>query len=70
MFTGTLRPSEVATALASADVFLFPGDTDVAANVVLESQACGLPVVVSSGGGTREVRQAERDRVGLPGRGC
>ena len=54
VFTGTLKPSDVATALASTDVFLSPSDADAAATVVLESQACGVPVVVSTGGGTKE----------------
>ena len=54
VFTGTLPPAGVAEAMASADLFLFPSDTDAAGNVVLEAQACGLPVVVSSRGGPRE----------------
>jgi glycosyltransferase involved in cell wall biosynthesis len=53
-FTGTLAPDEVATAMASADVFVFPSRTDTAGNVVLEAQACGLPVLVSQTGGPRE----------------
>jgi len=40
--------------MASADLFLFPSDTDAAGNVVLEAQASGLPVIVSSLGGPRE----------------
>jgi glycosyltransferase involved in cell wall biosynthesis len=54
LFTGTLPPAGVAEAMASADLFLFPSDTDAAGNVVLEAHACGLPVVVSSRGGPRE----------------
>ena len=54
VFTGTLAPSEVATGLASADIFLFPSDTDSAGNVVLEAQACGLPAIVSDRGGPHE----------------
>lgn len=54
VFTGTLRPADVATALASSDVFLFPSDTDSAGNVVLEAQASGLPTIVSDRGGPRE----------------
>lgn len=54
VFTGTLAPREVAAALASADAFLFPSDTDSAGNVVLEAQACGLPTVVSDQGGPQE----------------
>jgi glycosyltransferase involved in cell wall biosynthesis len=54
IFTGTLAPDEVAIAMASADVFVFPSATDTAGNVVLEAQASGLPVLVSQTGGPRE----------------
>jgi glycosyltransferase involved in cell wall biosynthesis len=46
-FTGYLRGNELATAYASADIFVFPSTTDTFGNVILEAQACGLPVVVS-----------------------
>jgi glycosyltransferase involved in cell wall biosynthesis len=54
IFTGTLAPADVAVAMASADVFVFPSRTDTAGNVVLEAQASGLPVLVSDAGGPRE----------------
>jgi glycosyltransferase involved in cell wall biosynthesis len=54
VFTGTLGPEAVAIAMASADAFIFPSRTDTAGNVVLEAQACGLPVLVSDAGGPRE----------------
>jgi glycosyltransferase involved in cell wall biosynthesis len=54
VFTGTLPPDEVADAMASSDVFVFPSRTDTAGNVVLEAQASGLPVLVSESGGPRE----------------
>jgi len=54
VFTGTLSHDEVAIAMASADAFIFPSTTDTAGNVVLEAQACGLPVIVSDRGGPRE----------------
>ncbi|MPY86378.1 MAG: glycosyltransferase [Luteitalea sp.] len=54
VFTGELPHAEVARAMASADVFLFPSRTDTAGNVVLEAQASGLPVIVSDRGGPRE----------------
>ena len=53
-FLGTLSHADVARPLASADVFVFPSCTDTAGNVVLEAQACGLPVLVSDQGGPRE----------------
>jgi glycosyltransferase involved in cell wall biosynthesis len=54
VFTGTLAPGEVADAMASSDVFVFPSRTDTAGNVVLEAQASGLPVLVSESGGPQE----------------
>jgi glycosyltransferase involved in cell wall biosynthesis len=60
VFTGTLRQDEVAVAMASADIMVFPSKTDTAGNVVLEAQASGLPVLVSDEGGPREnLRPAE-----------
>jgi glycosyltransferase involved in cell wall biosynthesis len=59
-FTGTLPHDEVATAMASSDVMVFPSETDTAGNVVLEAQSCGLPIVVSDAGGPREnIRHGE-----------
>ncbi len=54
VFTGPLSREDVAGVFASADLFVFPSETDTAGNVVLEAQASGLPVVVSHAGGPRE----------------
>jgi glycosyltransferase involved in cell wall biosynthesis len=54
VFLGKVPHHEVAVAMASADVFLFPSETDTLGNVVLEAQASGLPVVVSNQGGPQE----------------
>jgi glycosyltransferase involved in cell wall biosynthesis len=54
-FTGYLRGNELATAYASADIFVFPSTTDTFGNVILEAQACGVPVVVSDSGGPKEL---------------
>ncbi|HMP91081.1 MAG TPA: glycosyltransferase family 1 protein [Kiritimatiellia bacterium] len=54
IFTGIKRGEELARHYASADVFVFPSETDTLGNVVLEAQASGLPVVVSSVGGPRD----------------
>ena len=59
VFTGTLGHRDVARSMASADVFVFPSCTDTAGNVVLEAQACGLPVLVSDQGGPRENMRPE-----------
>ncbi|PYL61383.1 MAG: hypothetical protein DMF24_07415 [Verrucomicrobia bacterium] len=55
LFTGYLTGEELAAAYASADVFVFPSTTDTFGNVILEAQACGLPVVVSDSGGPKEL---------------
>jgi glycosyltransferase involved in cell wall biosynthesis len=55
IFTGYLNGTELATAYASADIFVFPSTTDTFGNVILEAQASGLPVVVSDSGGPKEL---------------
>jgi len=54
VFTGYLRGEELATAFASADVFVFPSDTDTFGQVVLQAMACGVPPVVVGGTATAE----------------
>jgi glycosyltransferase involved in cell wall biosynthesis len=63
VFTGTLSHDDVAVAMASADLFVFPSTTDTAGNVVLEAQASGLPVVVTNAGGPHENMIAGRTGV-------
>lgn len=55
IFTGVLAGHELATAYASADVFLFPSTTDTFGNVILEALASGLPCVVSDQGGPKDL---------------
>jgi glycosyltransferase involved in cell wall biosynthesis len=55
VFTGYLTGRELATAYASADIFVFPSTTDTFGNVILEAQACGVPVIVSDSGGPKEL---------------
>jgi glycosyltransferase involved in cell wall biosynthesis/predicted metal-dependent phosphoesterase TrpH len=62
-FTGYLKGRELATAYASADIFVFPSTTDTFGNVILEAQASGLPVVVSDSGGPKEL--VEENGTGL-----
>ena len=54
-FTGVLRGEELATAYASADLFVFPSASDTFGNVVLEAHASGLPAIVSTQGGPAEI---------------
>jgi glycosyltransferase involved in cell wall biosynthesis len=55
IFTGFLSQADLARAYASSDLLVFPSTTDTFGNVVLEAQACGLPVVVTDKGGPREL---------------
>ncbi len=55
IFTGYLTGEELAKAYASADIFVFPSTTDTFGNVIIEAQACGLPVIVSDLGGPKEL---------------
>jgi len=50
-FLGWLGGNDLARAYASADVFLFASSTETFGQVVLESQASGLPVVAVDRGG-------------------
>ena len=50
-FLGWLDRSELATAYASADIFLFCSQTDTYGQVIAEAQASGLPVVAVDEGG-------------------
>src|SRR5712692_2545802 len=54
-FTGYLTGKDLATAYASADVFVFPSTTDTFGNVIIEAQASGVPVIVSDAGGPKEL---------------
>src|SRR5438874_5176619 len=54
-FTGYLRGKELATAYASADIFVFPSTTDTFGNVIIEAHASGVPVIVSDAGGPKEL---------------
>jgi glycosyltransferase involved in cell wall biosynthesis len=54
VISGAVPHDQVAVAMASADVFLFPSATDALGTVVLEAQASGLPALVSDRGGPQE----------------
>lgn len=61
LFTGYLKGEELASAYASADIFVFPSTTDTFGNVIIEAQASGLPVIVSDSGGPKELVENERN---------
>lgn len=50
---GVLYGEDLARAYADMDIFAFPSHTDTFGNVVLESLASGVPVVVTSSGGPK-----------------
>lgn len=52
-FTGPR--SDIPRLLAASDVFVLPSLKEGFSNAILEAMACGLPVVASGVGGTREV---------------
>jgi glycosyltransferase involved in cell wall biosynthesis len=60
IFTGQLTGTDLARALASADVLFNPSVTEAFGNVTLEAMACGLPVVAAVATGSNNlVRDAE-----------
>ena len=54
LFLGERTGDELATLMASSDVFVSPSETETFGNTVVEAQASGLPVVVASRGAARE----------------
>jgi len=58
LFEGFLSGDDLATAYASADVFLFPSDTETFGNVTLEAMASGLPTVCANATGSRSLVEA------------
>lgn len=67
-FAGYLSGTELATAYASSDVFLFPSDTETFGNVTLEAMASGLPTICADATGSRGlVRHGETGFLVPPG---
>ena len=55
VFTGVLQGEELASAFASADVFLFPSTTETLGIAMIEALASGLPVIAAKAGAAGEV---------------
>lgn len=55
VFTGAVPRDTLPRLYNAADFFVFPSVTDTFGMVILEAQACGLPVVVSNQGGPKEI---------------
>lgn len=56
-FLGFRHGEELSRLYASCDLFAFPSTTDTLGQVVMESQASGMPVLVTDVGGPQEVVQ-------------
>lgn len=54
-FTGYMSGQELASAYASADLFLFPSDTETLGFVAMESMASGVPAIGARAGGIPDV---------------
>lgn len=61
LFTGAMRGDELAAAFASADMFVFPSETDTFGLALLEALASGCPVVAARAGGVPDVVREGRD---------
>lgn len=59
-FLGVQPDRVLARLYASADLFAFPSRTDTLGQVVMEAQACGLPVLVSDKGGPQTIIENEK----------
>ena len=59
-FPGTLTGGDLATALASLDVLVHPGEEETCCHVLREAAASGIPVVAPASGGTLDAVRHER----------
>lgn len=55
VFTGLLRGKELASAFASADVFVMPSESETLGFVVMESMASGVPAIGARAGGVPDL---------------
>jgi glycosyltransferase involved in cell wall biosynthesis len=62
-FLGIMPPTQLKEVLSAADVFVLSTRNEGWANVILESMACGVPVIASDVGGNAEV--ISNDDLGL-----
>lgn len=55
VFTGYLQGPPLAEAIAAADIFAFPSDSDTFGQVVVQAMACGVPPIVVAGSAPAEL---------------
>jgi glycosyltransferase involved in cell wall biosynthesis len=55
VFPGILRDAQLAEAYAGLDLFLFPSRSDTYGNVIQEAAASGVPSIVTSDGGPKNL---------------
>jgi glycosyltransferase involved in cell wall biosynthesis len=67
VFTGFLHGEDLARAYASADLFVFPSESETFGNVTLEAMASGLPAVCADASGSRSL--VEEGETGFLARG-
>jgi len=58
-FAGMLQGEELSKAFASADAFIMPSESETLGFVVMESMACGVPVVGARAGGIPDIIKHE-----------
>src|SRR5699024_8475132 len=56
-FTGFIEGLDLAHIYAASDLFVFPSSSETFGNVVLESLACGTPVIGTDAGGVKTIIQ-------------
>ncbi|MDG4656449.1 glycosyltransferase family 1 protein [Ectobacillus antri] len=54
-FTGYLKGEDLAAIYATSSLMVFPSSTETFGNVVLESLACGTPVIGADAGGVKNI---------------
>ncbi len=66
-FTGWVDDASLRLLYCACDLFVFPSLTDTLGQVAMESQASGLPVLVSDAGGPQHVVKHGETGLVLPG---
>ncbi|MBK8699530.1 MAG: glycosyltransferase family 1 protein [Saprospiraceae bacterium] len=66
LFLGNMDHKTLSVWYATADVFLFPSDTETYGNVVVEAMASGLPVVAADAGGPSDLVDQHKTGIKCP----